>query len=121
MRRLTIYTLFVLSLLAPVATGFAIYYYLQASKDDLPREMLTGAAQADEVITAVEKLAVLPEGEAPTVATVTDLEKLDDQPFFKNAKVGYKLLIYAQAHKAILYDPTLNKIVEIAPLTATLE
>ena len=64
----------------------------------------------------VGKLIVLPEGEQPTVATVSDAESLREQPFFAQAKNGYKVLIYTNARKAILYDPLSNKIVDVAPL-----
>jgi hypothetical protein len=33
-----------------------------------------------------------------------------------DAKKGDKVLIYTNAKKAILYDPELNKIVNVAPL-----
>lgn len=59
---------------------------------------------------------VLPEGETPTVGTVTDPEKLKDQAFFEKAKIGYRVIIYTNAKKAILYDPDSDKIVEVAPL-----
>ena len=52
------------------------------------------------VVDKVGKLVVLPEGEQPTLA-----------------KKGDKVLVYNKAQKAILYDPVLNKIVEIAPIT----
>lgn len=69
------------------------------------------------VVDKVGKLVVLPEGEQPTLATVADPEKLKGQPFFARAKKGDKVLVYNKAQKAILYDPVLNKIVEIAPIT----
>jgi hypothetical protein len=69
-----------------------------------------------KTIQAVGKLVILPTNETPTVAAVTDLAPLKDQPFFANAKVGDKVLIYAKAGKAILYDPQANKVVEIAPI-----
>ena len=50
------------------------------------------------------------------MATVSDLEKLKDQPFFAKAKIGDKVLIYTDAKKAILYDPVNDKIVEVAPI-----
>ena len=68
------------------------------------------------VIMAVGKLMVLPTDETPTMATVSDPEKLKDQAFFVNAKVGDKVLIYTKSKKAILYSPTQNKIVEVSPL-----
>ena len=73
-------------------------------------------AEVENVIEAVRAHLVLPEGEEPTIATVTDLKQLEGQPFFKNAKIGHKVLIYTEAKKAILYDPTIDRIVEVAPL-----
>ncbi len=35
--------------------------------------------------------------------------------FFVNAKTGYKVLVFPVSKKAILYDPVLNKIIEVAP------
>lgn len=72
--------------------------------------------EINKIVDDVGKLIVLPKGEVPTIATVTDLKQLKDQPFFDNAKVGDKVLIYTKAQKAILYDPSSNKIVEMAPL-----
>jgi len=72
--------------------------------------------QVKDLIAQVGKLVVLPSDEQPTVATVTDLGPLKDQPFFANAKLDDKVLIYAKAKKAILYRPSENKIIEIAPV-----
>lgn len=69
-----------------------------------------------QLVAEVSKLMVLPQNEQPTIATVTDLAKLQGQPFFANAQVGDKVLIYSQAGKAILYRPSENKIIELAPL-----
>ena len=54
--------------------------------------------------------------ETPTIATVSDPEALKNQAFFVDAKKGYKVLIYSNAKKAFLYDPSADKIVNIAPL-----
>ena len=72
-------------------------------------------------IAAVEKLIVLPQNEQPTIATVSDPSKLKSQPFFAQAKVGDKVLIYSKAKKAILYDPMINKILEVAPLNTDVD
>jgi hypothetical protein len=60
---------------------------------------------------------LLPTEELPIVATVADPEKLKGQAFFVNATKGDKVLIYNTAKKAILYSPTENKIVDVAPLS----
>lgn len=68
------------------------------------------------LVDKVGKLIVLPENEQPTIATVTDLEKLKNQSFFAHAKIGDKVLIFSASKKAILYRPLDNKIIEVAPL-----
>jgi hypothetical protein len=70
-------------------------------------------AEVDKVVSSVSRLMSLPEDEKPTVATVTDSEKIKDQVFFKNSKNGDKVLIYPKAQKAILYRPSENRIVEV--------
>jgi len=71
-------------------------------------------AEAKDLTERVGKLMVLPEGE-PTVATVADSQALaKEQPFFKDAQNGDKVLIYKD--KAIIYNPTENKIINVGPI-----
>lgn len=98
-----------------VAGGTAYYFYSQYSSLKSDPQVLA-KKEAASLVEKVGKLIILPEGEEPTVATVSDPEKLKNQQFFANAKAGYKVLIYTNSKKAILYDPALNKIVEVAPL-----
>lgn len=90
-------------------------YYLYTSM-----EKAAGTPEAREeaaaLVAEVGKLIVLPEGETPTIATVSDPERLRDQPFFVKAKAGDKVLLYSQAKRAYLYDPVANKLLEVAPL-----
>lgn len=72
-----------------------------------------------EVSVLVEKVGehmFLPKNEIPSLATVTEPEKLQAQSFFADAKKGDKVLIYSKSKKAILYDPVADKIVTIAPI-----
>ncbi|MEK7600191.1 MAG: hypothetical protein AAB462_04120 [Patescibacteria group bacterium] len=74
--------------------------------------------QADDLIIRVSKLLELPKGEEPTVASVDDAAAAKAQsPFFTNAQNGDKVLIYVKAGEAILYRPSTNKIILVAPLT----
>ena len=52
---------------------------------------------------------------------MTDPEKLQDQEFFKNAKPGYRVLLYTKARKAYLYDPEAHRLIEVAPITTELQ
>jgi hypothetical protein len=105
-----------LFVLAILADGYFVYkiYVVKAGNSQNSAQ-----TEATNIINEVGKLIVLPTDEIPTIATVTDLSQLKNQPFFANAKVGDDVLIYSQAQKAILYDPSLNKIVEMAPFSGT--
>lgn len=74
-------------------------------------------AEADKVIEAVGKLYSLPKDEKPSVATVSDKAKLQDQPFFASAENGDITLIYSSAKIAILYRPSANKIINVSSVT----
>ena len=105
----------VLAALLVIAIGAGVYFYQKAATD--PQK----AAQQElqNAITAVGKLIVLPTNEMPTMAVVSDPSKLSNQPFFAHAEKGDEVLIYTISQKAILYSPTLNKIVEVAPINTT--
>lgn len=72
-------------------------------------------AETKELTDKLGKIIQLPR-ETPTIATVTDISKLKDQAFFKNAKNGYKVFLFTNAKKAILYDPVGNKVIDIQPI-----
>lgn len=97
-----------------IIAGAGYYYYHKYRTIVIPQER--AAQEAQDVVMLVAQLMVLPEGETPTVATISNPEQLKDQPFFANAKKGDRVLIYTQASKAILYDPVAHKIVNVAPL-----
>ncbi len=73
-------------------------------------------SEVKKLVFEVSKLVVLPEGETPTVATVSDPEALKNQPFFMGALKDDKVLIYTKSQKAILYRPSIRKIIQIAPI-----
>ncbi|MBU2578351.1 MAG: hypothetical protein ABH867_04170 [Patescibacteria group bacterium] len=90
----------------------AIYFYSQYRK--VVRN--TDTNEAEQLISTISELIELPPDEVPTVATVSDKNKLQDYPFFGKAENGDKVLIYAQAEKAILYRPSTGKIVDVGPV-----
>lgn len=80
------------------------------SKIDTPK------SDIKTVVSQVEILILLPSNEEPKLATVSDKTKLNNQLFFAHAENGDKVLIYTQAEKAILYRPSINKIIEVGPI-----
>lgn len=102
-----------------VVSGVAFYFYQQTriyNKQD--KDTTTFATQQAEaaIVARVGKLVLLPAGETPTIATVSNPDKLRDQPFFANAKEGDKMLVYTIARKVYLYDPVNNILLNVAPL-----
>ena len=69
------------------------------------------------LVEKVGKLMKLPTDEEPTIITVNDPAQLTSQAFFVNAKQGDKVLLYANARKAVLFNPTEGVIIEVAPIT----
>lgn len=105
----------VFGLLFFTAAGSAYYFYAQNQE---LKQNPQKAAQAENqaLVERVGRHIVLPMDENATIATVTDSERLKDQAFFTNAVKGDKVLIYTNAKKAILYRPSSDQIVEVAPV-----
>ena len=120
-----------LLLIIGILVSATVYSYLQYQdaqsqlgkvRVELEEFRTNPAASASEVrvlVDRVGRIVALPTDETPTVATITDVEKLKEQPFFANAKNGDKVLIFSNARKAYLYRPDDNKIIEVAPINVT--
>lgn len=102
-------------LLAP-----AVYFYgqYQKTKNQLSDSQALTKGDIDLLIKKVGLLIELPD-ETPTVATVSDVEKLRGQVFFTRAQNGDRVLVFKESKKAILYDPVNNKIREVGPVEIT--
>lgn len=119
----------------PIVTGVlalavialaALSFSLMSAKKDVETKLAAANAnpqllvqkQTDDLIAAVGKLMTLPAGETPTVANVSDAAKAKQQSaFFNNAQNGDRVLMYVKAGEAILYRPSTNKVILVAPLT----
>ncbi len=109
--------LIVLSLVVVGASGYFFYNNTTQSAKGVSTGQTMDKNELKKLTDEVAKIMILPQGEDPNVATVTDIDKLKDQPFFVDGKNGDQVLIYANAKKVILYDPSSKKIVNVAPLT----
>ncbi len=104
-----------LAILLVITLGTTYFFY----KKSQSMTVKDPVKELEQTIKSVGKHIVLPTTETPTMATVSDPEKLKDQPFFVNAKKGDKVLIYANSQKAILYNPETDRIVEVAPINTS--
>jgi hypothetical protein len=102
--------------IAIVSVSFGVYSYYQLHN---ARNNSQEAAKKEitDIVSKVSNLYLLPTGEDPTIATVSDPSVLKNQLFFTNSEKGDKVLIYTKAGRAILYRPSINKIIESAPIT----
>ncbi|MFH1896072.1 MAG: LytR C-terminal domain-containing protein [bacterium] len=109
-----IYGLLVAMTLGALGAGGYFYYkYQELAKSPAVQSQ----KDFDSTLTDVGKLIQLPTDEQPSVATITDVEKLrETEPFFEKAEDGDKLIAYSKALKAILYRPGINKIIDVVPL-----
>lgn len=77
-----------------------------------------GAALAEEVLGKVRRHLDVPTEPAPTVATITDVDKLkESNDFYQPAKNGDHLIITEK--RAILYDADRDMILDVVPVQIT--
>src|SRR6185437_12008132 len=103
---------------ALVIVGIGLYYFIQYhhAQNLLKDPLLASEMQQETIVKNVTKLTQVPPGEQPTIAKISDISKLNNQPFFQNAKNGDFVLIYTKAKEAILYDPVSNKVLRVGPI-----
>ena len=118
MKKLLFYIfILTISLLAISGSIGTLYFYFRFSDAQKQLKQISVETEEDvrNLVGRIGRLMQLPSHELPTVMTVTDSDRLKNVNFFTNALVGHKLLIYEKAHKAILFDPLQNVIIEVAP------
>lgn len=114
-KKILVPAIFAILLAAIISAGYFFFQY-QKTQALLKNPSIASANELKELVGRVGSLIELPKEEDPTIATVSDRSKLADQPFFKNSENGDKVLIYTKSKKAILYRPSTNKIIEVAPV-----
>ena len=109
-------SIIILIIIAVAGSYGTVYYYkkYQAKNIDVKAE---ADKETKRLLEALGKLIELPQEETPTVATITDREKLEGQDFFAQAENGDVLFAYTTSMKAILYRPSINKIINVAPIS----
>lgn len=97
-----------------------IYYYVQyvnAQSELLRFRQNPQAAAVYDLLEKVGTHSQLPKNETPTIATITDADKLKGQPFFARAQNGDKILMYEKTQRTIIYRPLTDKIIETASIS----
>jgi len=103
--------------IAIVAISFGgLFYYRLHKLQDISVNKKALTKEKNNLISKVGELYLFPEGEVPTIATVSDPALIRDQGFFENSMKGDKVLIFTKIGKAVLYRPDVNKIIEIVSI-----
>lgn len=99
-----------------IAAGYFFWQYnnLKANPNSVAEQ------KTDNLVTKVSKLYALPK-ETPTVAEISDKEKLKDQSFFDNAQNGDYLLLFTNAKQAIIYRESTNQLINVGPISIDAE
>lgn len=103
-----------------IALSFGLFMFVQfhEAKAKLQPEAAS-KKQISSLVGKVSKLAVIPQDETPTIITVLNASKVNNQTFYQDAKDGDKVLVFNQKKRAILYRPSTNQIVNIAPVVVS--
>lgn len=117
MRKLSTRRNLTILLFAVLLVGF-VYYFSQYQKLSKSSTQIS-KEKTEALLKEVSKVAILPNDPNVQVATVTDINKLKGQAFFSTAQNGDVILIFPTAKEAILYRPSIRKIVSISQLSST--
>ncbi len=108
-------------ILVAVLVLFSFFMFLEyrAAQHKLhsPQAAAANVKQVNDTLGKVARLVIVPKDEIPTIVTVANVDQLKGQSFFANAQNGDKVIVYAKAKQAILYRPSVNQIVTMAPVS----
>lgn len=76
----------------------------------------TKQKEVEKWVSIIGEKVLLPAGEEPTLAAVTNKDRFDDQAFFRDAENGDIMLLYSNVRRAYLYRPSSGKIIGMADL-----
>lgn len=92
-----------------IGIGVFLYYYGKQSV----------LSKTDDVVRDVGAVIILPEG-APRIGKISDTSQFTKDPFLSQAKIDDIVLFYpydGRTVKAILWRPSVKKIVDVALVT----
>lgn len=95
-----------------IGSAYGVYEkFFNLSDEERAQKELAAA------VAAVGQLMMLPEGDEPVLAIVTDAEALiAQQLFFSGAINGDQLLLFPRSLKAVIYSPSRDKIINAGPI-----
>lgn len=96
--------------------GSSMFFYKKYN--DLKQSPESVQKKAEVLKNKVAKIISLPD-ETPVVGTIDDKDKFKDQPFFKDAENGDRILIFNESRKVVLYREKDNRLINVGPIAVT--
>lgn len=98
-----------------IAVILCIYFFFQYQHAQTLLKNPTAAVKEEgrQIADSIRSVVAIPPNETPTVATVADVQKLNQQPFFSHAQNGDKVLVFASTKMVILYRPSVKRVINI--------
>jgi hypothetical protein len=99
-----------------VAGGVIVFVVVGVFGAKLLADALHKKDNSVQIVSEVKQIFpyLLP-SEAPTVATITDINKLSDQEFFRNAQNGDSVLVFPSSKIAIIYRHDKRAVINFGP------
>jgi hypothetical protein len=114
MARYYLSILSVLCVLALVVAGYSFYLYYNLPAQQEQRELR-------HLMEAIGGGVDLPSLETPRLISVNDENKSESRVFFQKAESGDKILLYQGGRRAILYRPSLARVVDMASMVKKID
>lgn len=112
-------TLFILLALFSIGFGGYAYWQWQQTQELLKDPAKREQEEFKSTVAKIGSLIKLPTDETPTLATVSEADRLKNMTFFKDAQNGDKVLMYIKNRKAYLYRPADEILVEVATINVS--
>ncbi len=120
-RRLPKASTIIITVLLFALAGGGYYFYSKYSETKQEVEKLStvqgqqelNKSQTEQLLSEMRSIIVLPAGEDPVVATITDINQLKKNEFYKDAQDGDRVIVFATAKKAYIYRPSTRTIVNV--------
>lgn len=109
----------VILLLALAGGGYYFYNKYSETKQEVEKlstvqgQQELNKSQTEQLLSEMRSIIVLPTGEDPVVATITDVKQLDKNEFYKDAQNDDRVIVFAKAQKAYIYRPSTKTIVNV--------
>lgn len=108
----------VLLLVALAGIGFLLKKYNDTRQEVEKLSTVQGQqelnkTQTNQLLGEMRAIIVLPSGEDPVVATITDISQLKDKDFYKDAENGDRVVVFTNAKKAYIYRPSSKTIINV--------